>query len=383
MSVMSSPPGTEVLVDGRSVLYFAGTAYFALQGDPRVMEAACSAVRQYGIHPATSRTGFGETPLLRSVENRAAKFFSADDALYFAAGYAGPSLLMQGAEQRFDLIAVDESVHLASQDAVDQHGAKVIRIRHLDPQHLEDVLSQHRSAQRVAVMCDGVSPVLGDIAPASEYLDVLQRTGGGILVIDDCHGVGVLGKNGRGTLEHAANISGKPILVNTHSNSSTRESLDRSAWMCGTMSKALGGGGGIIAGSHSFIAGLKARARWYHGAAAPAAPVAGATAQAMQILLDSPQMRERLQGNIVRLRSGLTSLGLHVESWPTPIVCVKVGDGANMERIQRTMFDRGIAIAHSKNYPGVGEEGALRIAVFSAHTDDMIDRLLSELASLL
>ena len=85
----------------------------------------------------------------------------------------------------------------------------------------------------------------------------------------------------------------------------------------------------------------------------------------------------------MRLRSGLARLGLHVESWPTPIVCVKVGDGTNMARIQRTMFDRGIAIAHSRNYPGVGEEGALRIAVFSTHTDAMIDRLLVELASML
>lgn len=380
---MSSPPGTEVKVDGKTVLYFAGTAYFALQGDPRVIEAACTAVRQYGIHPATSRSGFGETSLLRSVEQSAARFFGTDDALYFASGYAGPGLLMQAAEHRYDLIAVDESVHLASQDAVDQHGARVVRFRHLDPQHLEELLGQHRTARRVAVLCDGVSPVLGDIAPVNDYLNVLERTGGGILVIDDAHGVGVLGKNGRGTLEYAADASGRPIAVNTHSNASPRETLNRAAWMCGTMSKALGGGGGIVAGSTSFIAGLKARARWYHGAAAPAAPVAGATEQALRILIDEPLMRERLRCNIVRLRSGLARVGLQVDSWPTPIVCVKVGNGANMERIQRTMFDRGIAIAHSRNYPGVGEEGALRIAVFSKHTDAMIDHLINEMASLL
>ncbi|TAG26739.1 MAG: pyridoxal phosphate-dependent aminotransferase family protein [Burkholderiales bacterium] len=226
MPFMSSPPGTEVQVDGKNVLYFAGTAYFALQGDPRVIEAACAAVRKYGVHPATSRSGFGETSLLRSVEQSAARFFGVDDALYFAAGYAGPCLLMQAAEHRYDLIAVDESVHLASQDAVDQHGAMVVRFRHLDPQHLEEVLAQHRTATRVAVLCDGVSPVLGDIAPANDYLNVLERMGGGILVIDDAHGVGVLGKNGRGTLEYAADTSGRPIAVNTYSNASPRETLD-------------------------------------------------------------------------------------------------------------------------------------------------------------
>ena len=383
MPLMNSPPGTETVIDGRPVLYFAGTGYFGLQGDARVVEAACQAVRRHGVHPATSRTGYGESALLLQVEELAARWFGADDALYFVAGYAGPSLLLQCAQDRFDLILADESAHLASQDAMQQHGAPVLRFRHCDPQHLRDLLRAQPAGRRVAVLCDGVSPVLGDVAPASDYLDAIDAYGRSVLVVDDAHGVGVLGAHGRGTLEHAADVSGRPIRVNATHDVGGEADPGRSAWMCGTLSKALGGAGGVIAGSTRFIAGLKERARWYHGAAAPAAPVAGATAEALGILLADPALRERLRHNITRLRSGLRGLGLQVADWPTPIVCVQLGDGANMARIQRALHEGGIAIAHSRNYPGVGEDGALRIAVFATHTDAMIDRLVQEMAALI
>lgn len=383
MPMMSSPPGPEAVIDGRSVLYFAGTGYLGLQGDPRVIEAACQAVRRHGVHPATSRTGFGESSLLLQVERLAAQWFGADDALYVVTGYAGPGLLMQSAQTRFDLVLADECAHLASQDAMEQHGAPVLRFRHGDPQHLRALLRAQPAARRVAVLCDGVSPVLGDVAPASDYLDAIDEHGCGVLLVDDAHGVGVLGENGRGTLEHAAEVSGRPIRVNTTSDVNGDAESARSAWMCGTLSKAIGGGGGVIAGSAAFIAGLKARARWYHGAAAPAAPVAGATAEALRILLAETARRERLRRNISRLRTGLRGQGLQVADWPTPIVCVQVCDGANMARIQRGLLERGVAVAHSRNYPGVGEDGALRIAVFATHTDAMIDRLLREMAALI
>ena len=379
MANMTSPPGPETVIDGRLVMYFAGTGYFGLQGDSRVIDAACKAVRQHGVHPATSRTGLGETPLLLQVEQLAARWFGADDALYYVTGFAGPSVLMQCAEARFDLILADEYAHLASQDAIAQHGAPVLRFRHGDPQHVQEILRSRPAGEHVAVLCDGVSPVLGDVAPASDYLDVINAHGRGVLLVDDAHGVGVLGANGRGTLEHAAEVSGRAIAVNALPDTA---SGDRAAWMCGTLSKALGGAGGIIAGSSGFVARLKKHAHWYHGAAAPAAPGAGATAEALAILLSEPALRVRLRHNSQRLRTGLRGLGLQVADWPTPIVCVQVGDGTNMARIQSALFERGIAIAHSRNYAGVGDDGALRIAVFANHTDAMIDRLTTEIAAL-
>ena len=375
---MQSPLGTRVRLDGRELTYFAGTGYLGLQGDSRVIDAACDAVRSYGLHPATSRTGFGESPLLQAVEQQAAGFFGTDSAFYFISGYAGMATLIQTVESPIDLILTDEWLHLAGQDAALLSQAKVERFRHADPDHLREQLRRHAHGQRTLILCDGVSPVRGDIAPVDDFLTVIEAHGSGRLVIDDAHGVGVLGSNGRGTVEYAAERAGRPIPLNMD----TALSPERQVWMCGTLSKALGGSGGIIPGSSNFVSAVKTSARWYYGAAASPAPVAGATAAALEIAAHEPALRQSLNDNSRHLRSGLRSLGLELDEWPTPIVCVRIGTGANMARIQKGLMERAFAIAHSRNYAGIDDEGALRIAVFATHTRAQIDELIGAMRGL-
>ncbi len=376
MPVMQSPPGPRVIIDGREVLYFAGTGYLGLQGDHRVIEAACEAARTYGVHPATSRTGFGESPPLLAVEERAARFFGTERALYVVSGYAGMSTLVQAAPRPPGLILADDWLHLAGRDASALSGARVERFAHCDPDDLRAQLARHGAREPVFVLCDGVSPVRGDVAPVNAYLAVLQAHGDARLIIDDAHGVGVLGRNGRGTLEHAADEAGEAIGVNAGEVPAGCGYNGRNAWMCGTLSKAIGGSGGIIPGDDAFIVRLKTTANWYHGAAATPAPAAGATATALALCLDEPMRREALRRNAAHLRAGLRGLGLELPDHPTPIVCVSIGDGANMARLQTALLARGVAIAHSRNYAGVDNEGALRIAVFATHTFGMIDELV-------
>ncbi len=375
MPVMQSPPGPRVLIDGREMLYFAGTGYLGLQGDPRVIEAACEAVRCYGVGPATSRTGFGESPPLQEVERQAALFFGVEQALYVASGYAGMSVLMQDQAGSDDLILADEWLHMAGLDACAAGLAHVERFRHGDADDLYARLRAWGGRGEVFVLCDGVSPVRGDIAPADAYLRVLHEHGRGRLVVDDAHGVGVLGRCGHGTIEHAGDAVGARVAVNAGIDTAVQ------AWTCGTLSKALGGSGGILAGSAAFIDRLRRDARWFHGAAAPSAPTAGAAQQALAIAYQNPALRDRLRANARRLRAGLRGLGIEVEDWSTPIICIRIGDGCEMARIQQTLFSRGIAIAHSRNYAGVDAEGALRIAVFANHTDEMIDELVAALGA--
>lgn len=379
MPVMESAPGARARIDGREVLYFAGTGYLGLQGDPRVVEAGCAALREFGLHPATTRSGFGETPLLQAVEQRAALFFGTESARYFVSGYAGMAILAQGAVGGADLVLADEWLHHAGHDAAALIGAPLVRFRHGDADDLRARLRARGQRGRVLVLCDGVSPVRGDIAPVNAYVDVLAEHGGGRLVVDDAHGVGVLGRYGRGTVEHAADAAGAPIAVN--------EGFDldpaRQVWLCGTLSKAFGGSGGIIPGSAAFIAGLKARARFLNGAAASPSPAAGATVAALDICLADGSLRERLSRNVAQLRSRLRALGLEVADLPTPIICLPIGDGENMARIQKGLLEAGIAVAHSRSYPGVDEEGALRIAVFATHTPEMIDALIEAIRRLL
>ena len=375
MPVMQSPPGAVTRIDGRDVLYFAGTAYLGLQGDPRVIDAACAAARTYGIHPATSRTGYGEAPLLLEVERLAAAHFGTDDALYLASGYAGMATLAQAAGE-VALVVADDWLHIAGLDAGLLTRAPVVRFRHGDPDDLRAQLAAHAGRGRTLVMCDGVSPVRGDVAPIDAYLHVLEGFPTATLLVDDAHGVGVLGKMGRGSIEHVADHAGREIAVNVQ----VRGDAGRQVWMAGTLSKAMGGAGGILPGSRTFIDHLRANARWYHGAAASAAPVAGATAAALVICQAEPDRRSRLLQNARQLRSGLRDLGLQVEDWPTPIICLPIGDGDRMAGIQAGLLADGFAIAHVRNYAGIGADGALRIAVTALHTQVMLNQLIAAIA---
>ncbi len=374
MPIMQSAPGAITTLDGREMLYFAGTGYLGLQGDPRVIEAACEAARSYGLHTATSRTGFGENPVTLEVESAAARFFGAEAAFHYATGYAGASILMQSVAAMFGTIFIDGLCHFALRDGALLSQVETIPFLHGDAGHLRDMMKRHAKPGRPAlVMCDGVSPVLGDVAPAGDYLDIIDEHGPGSLCIDDAHAIGVLGSNGRGTLEWIGEQTGRPIAIN---GTGHREG-DRGSLLCATLSKAIGGFGGIIPGPASFIDEVKAKSSWFNGASPPPAPVAGATAQALRILMNEPHRRVRLHDNVRRLRQGLRGLGLEVRDAPTPIISLELGDAANMQRIQQTLMGKNIAIAYISQYTGVGGEGVLRIAVFATHTEGMIDRLIA------
>ncbi len=198
---------------------------------------------------------------------------------------------------------------------------------------------------------------------------------GALLCVDDAHGLGVLGDRGRGTFEHAGLFDRGVNVEPTHDNSPR-------LLFCGTLSKAIGGFGGIIPGSSAFIEQLKKTSNYYRGASAPPVPAAAATARALQLVIAEPAMRTRLWDNVRTLKSGLRDLGLHTDDTPVPIICLSIGTADNMRRIQTELMQRGIVIAHMATYSGLGPEGALRIAVFATHTDEMINQLLGELESL-
>ncbi len=362
MPVMHSPPGACTMIDGRRYLYFAGTGYLGLQGHPELIRAACEATERYGIGSANSRTAFGNTPPVLEVERRAAEFFAVDDAFYFMSGYVGNNILVLALEDRFEAVFVDEFSHYCVFEAARLTNRPLFRFRHCDPDDLRTSLKANlKPTQRPLMMTDGVFAARGQIAPAAEYQTVLGDCPGALMCIDDAHAMGVLGANGRGTFEYLGLFDSPDMFV------------------CGTMSKALGGFGGIIPGSRRFIERLKSTSPYYGGASAPPVPAAAATARALELARDNPDMRTRLWQNVDLLKSGLRELGFPADDTPVPIVCLTVGDAENMQRIQRELMQRGIVIAYMATYSGLGPEGALRLAVFSTHTEQMIRQLLDEL----
>lgn len=376
MPIMQSPPGSHTTIDGRRYLYFAGTGYLGLQGHPDVIRAACEATQEFGIGSATSRTGFGDTPPTLEVERRGAELFGAHDAFYFASGYMGNSILVLMLEGSFDSVFVDELSHYCVLEAARLAGRPLFRFRHRDAQHLREKLkTELQPAQRPLVMTDGVFAARGTIAPVAEYRAVLSDYPGSVLLIDDAHALGVLGANGRGTLEHAGLFDS---AVNGEIDPQQRLRL----LLCGTLSKAVGGFGGIIPGSRRFIERLKTTSHYYGGASAPPVPAAAATARALELIAADPGMRTRLWKNVDAVKNGLGRMGLEAGDTPVPIICLTVGDAENMRRIQQELMQRGIVIAYMAAYSGLGPQGALRLAVFSTHTEDMIEQLLDQLRRL-
>ena len=387
MFLLESPPGPLVQIDGREYLYFVGTSYLGLQAHPEVIRAACDATQRYGIHSATTRAGFGNIPPTLDAERRLTEFFGTEAAFYFAAGYAGNNILLSALADDVDIIFVDQLSHYSIWEAAGQSRRPVYHFRHRDPGDLAAALRKKlRPGQRPLVISDGVFSVRGTIAPVAEYCQQLADYDGAALLLDDAHGIGVLGVHGRGTYEHAGlwhTISPLPLGEGTYVGSLPfAEATAIGTFLTGTASKALGGFGGVIPGSQQFIEQVRKASHWYEGASAPMAAAAAATARAIELLMADPDLRTRLSSNVYLLKDGLRHLGFEVDQTPVPIACLIAGSAENMARIQRELMARGIAVAYMAAYSGLGPEGGLRIAVFATHTADMIGRLLDELKRL-
>jgi len=366
--LMQSPPGPYTVIDGRRYLYFVGTSYLGLQDNPQITDALCEAARHYGITSATSRAGLGTTPPLVEVERLAAEFFDREDAFYFPTAYAGNYILVSALAGQVDAAFIDERAYFCLREAAPLLRCPVCAFRHADPEGLRNALRKHlKPGERPLVMTDGVFGTNGEIAPVADYASILADYTGAVLLVDDAHGVGVLGENGRGTFEHAGQFD----RVNVGGADQGAGDAPRLMFNA-TLSKAIGAYGGIIPGSRAFVDRAKTACRWFDCSSPPPAPIAAAAARALEIAMAHPEYRLRVAENARLMREGLRQLGLALNDSPMPIVELRIGDAANMQRIQAGLQESGILIAYRAARFGTGPEGSLRIAVFATHTREMI-----------
>ncbi|MEW6180332.1 MAG: pyridoxal phosphate-dependent aminotransferase family protein [Chloroflexota bacterium] len=360
-----SPLGARVVIAGRERDYFSGTAYLGLQNHPQVLQAARQALERYGLSTGTSRGGYGEHVVYDEVERQVCAFFETGSVLYYASGYLGGMILAQGLAERYERIFVDESAHYSLRDAARASGKPLHFFRHRESGHLAECLNRHLGAgERPLVLTDGLFPISGETAPLNEYLPILQRYDG-LLGVDDAHGVGVLGEHGRGTVEWLGLSGAEQVQV------------------CATLSKALGGYGGILIGSAERIAEMERLSRVYVAASPPPLPVAAAAARALEIARTEPQRRERLWENVALARSGLRRLGWELSDTPSPILCLRARPGVNLARLRAELFASDICVAHVTSYSSTPPGGALRIAIFATHSREQIERLVGTLEKLL
>ncbi len=369
--LMESPPGPEVVIDGVKYLYFGGTSYLGLHGNPSVIAAGCDALKKYGVHTATTRAGFGTSPLLLKVEELAARFFGTEDAFYFSSGYVANHIVLPAITSEASALFLDETAHFCVVEAARLAGKPVHRFRHRDPADLASQLRQHLPKYgSPIVVADGVTPATGAIAPVRDYLKVLKDFAPAGLHVDDAHGFGVLGEDGRGIFEEVG-------LWQHVNGGSPIDGVSLS--VCGTLAKALGGFGGIVPGTRDFVAKARASSHYFDGASAPASSVAGCSAAALEICIAQPELRRQLRANIRWVRDGLREMGLEVTADSTANIGFTTGKAEQMRRLHEALKAIGILVPYMPAYSGVGPDGLLRLAVCAGHTNEMLDRLLAAL----
>jgi glycine C-acetyltransferase/8-amino-7-oxononanoate synthase len=280
-------------------------------------------------------------------------------------GYTSPMALLQGLRDSFDLIFIDEATHYSARDAIPTINKSVHRFRHLDVDSLADQLSRHMAShQRAAVITDGVFPSTGSLAPLADYRKVMEPYDGSILCVDDSHGVGVLGSSGRGSLQHAG-IEGE------------------ANFFAGTLSKAFGALGGIVPANASLAEKIRNNAMILRGASLPPPGAAAAAITAMRLLQTTPQMRIDLERNVRHAREGLRNLGFEIEDTPVPIISIRGNVDFEHVRAELDKRDIIVKVTPASGYSDAPDVPTIRLAVFSQHTPEQIDRLLSSMGAVL
>jgi 8-amino-7-oxononanoate synthase len=358
--LLEGKTGTTVTLDGKEYLYFAGTSYFQLHSHAEVIQAAVNATLEFGLGSATSRSMTGTTPLQVALEKKATSFFKTEDAVYLPSGYlcslAGLKALSE--LDLYDHIFLDENSHYSLHEGAMTTGKAISTFSHRSVENLSLKIDKHLApGERPLIASDGMFPIKAQLAPVDQYA-ILAEKHKGVVWIDDAHGVGILGEQGRGTLEK--------LRIN-----STR------VYMGATLSKAFGSYGGIIPGPEAFVEIIRSGSV-LTGSNSPLNAAVAAALKGIEILEEQPELRQKLWENAHYLKKGLSLLGISTDNNEIPVVSFSLGNEGLMKAIHESLLQEGIYIQHT-HYRGSGSEGVLRMVVTSAHTKGEIDRLLESL----
>jgi len=420
---LEGPPDAQVSIANRHFHYFAGNAYLGLQAHPRVLAATCEATLRYGTGTGTTRLALTAPPVLE-VERRAAESLETEQAFYYISGSLGPQIVLETLRGTFDRIFVDEAVGPSVVQIVKLFGGDKAPVffRHNDPENLSFSLRQNlKGTERPILLTSGVFSTSGKIAPLHRYLRILGEYEDASLFIDDSHGLGILGKNGRGTYEYFGLNPGEVNRTRQDEQFQTPEDdffaerfqqidhletevesllndddsgqipLDEMVdpsllpvrrYAASALSKAIGGTGGIIAGSGLFIGQLMERSSVFAEMSPPPSPLAAGTAEGLTLTFENDILRKKLKENTLYFKKKIRELGLPVDSLPVPVVSLPLGTASNMKRIQQRLAEQGILIAYLPRLPGLSPDGALRIAIFATHSPEMFDHLIEKLRRL-
>ncbi len=352
LRIVESGQASKVVIDGREVILLSSNNYLGLANHPKIKEAAKEAIDKYGAGSGAARLISGNCILYKELEERIAEFKNTEAALVFGSGYLANIGILSTVVEEGDLILSDELNHASIIDGCRLSRAEKTIYRHKDTRHVEEILSKNKR-RRILIVTEGVFSMDGDIAPLPEIIALAKRYSA-MVMVDDAHGTGVLGKKGKGTAEHFGIEKGIDIHM-------------------GTLGKALGAYGAYAAGDKGLIEFLINKARGFIFTTALPPSVLASAIKAIEILEEEPHLIKKLWENRDYLVNGLKSLGFDTMGCETPIIPILIGKAEKALKMSDGLFEQGV-YAPAIRPPTVPEDTCrLRLTVMAAHTKEELD----------
>jgi len=355
---LESPQGAWLNVDGSKVLNFCSNNYLGLANHPLIIQAAKDALDRYGSGPGAVRSIAGTMAIHLELEKRLAAFKGVEAAITFQSGFCANLATIPALVGKEDVIFSDELNHASIIDGSRLSGARIVKFAHANPTDLEKVIKENDGTYRRALLItDGVFSMDGDVAPLDQEYEI-SNANDIMLMVDDAHGEGVLGRGGRGIVDHFG-LHGKVDVE------------------IGTLSKAFGGVGGVVAGNAKIIEWLRQRGRPFLFSSAVTPPDVAACIAAIDILESSTEFVDTLWENARYFKAAMKDYGFDTGVSTTPITPIMLGEAPLAQQFSRDLFEEGV-FAMALGFPTVPKGKArIRVMLSAAHSRADLDQGLA------
>ncbi len=352
---MEAQRGAHVRLDGRDLVMLASNDYLGLSFHPKVIEAGRAAMLQWGTSTTGARISNGSRAYHVELEEALAAFLNREACFVTAAGYLSCLSSVAAFAQKGDVVLVNKNIHSCIWDGVRLSMASVERFSHNNPEDLRAVIKTIPAATPKLIAVEGVYSMEGHVARLAEIAGIADEFGA-FLVVDDAHGFGVLGRQGRGTVDH--------LQVNDQVNV-----------LCGSLSKSLGSTGGFVAASREVINFLRFNSKQTIFSAAISPSQAGSARAALEVAQREPQHLERLWRNVQRYRTMLEGLGLDTWNSDTPAIPIVLGSKELVYRFWQALLEKGVFTVMSITPAVPPGKDLVRTAISALHSDEDLDRI--------
>ncbi|HUX97411.1 MAG TPA: pyridoxal phosphate-dependent aminotransferase family protein [Bacteroidales bacterium] len=354
MILLNSDIGNYVISNGRRFSYFGGNNYLGLASHPEVKEASIRAIEKYGVNFSASRRTSGTADIHLELEKRLSGFKGSENTVVFSSGYQGNGILLEVLKEKYSTLFIEQYAHASIRSAVHSEKKEAIFYNHCDAEHLESLLFQHKNISAL-IITDGIFPLTGEIAPLDKIYNLAKKYNA-VLVVDDAHATGVIGKSGKGTPEYF--------------NLPEDDNLFQSE----TMSKALGSYGGFISGTRSFTENIRERSATYQASTSLPPSVVAAGIAALRIIDENRDLQAGLLKKADNMRAMIRNQGFKTTDSITPIIPLMFSDELTARRLSSYLEENGFIVPYM-NYPSEKQQYLIRIAVSVLHTEEQISEL--------